>query len=150
MTSGRADLQRRSAIWYLQTVCPGITTYQYQAAIFDSRLMRADIPPGMQQKIFSRAMPRIDLLVELPHITHIVEIKTSPKLKDVAELEFYSLALDHDITRPHLRDIPKRLVFLTADDHAGVHRYCDVAGIKYIYTPEHLLPPPDFLYQGKL
>lgn len=150
MTSGRADIQRRSAIWYLETYCPGITSFEYQMSVFDSRLMKAKVPEEQQLKIFSRAMPRIDLFVERATSVDIVEIKTSPKLKDVAELGFYKDALDHDITRPHLKNLQKILIFLTVDDHTGVETYCKEANIRYIYVPEHELPPPDKLYLGKL
>jgi len=150
MTSGRPDMQRRMCIWYLKTFHPGITSFQYQAAVFDDRLLSPTLNKTDRIEIFSRAMPRIDLLIELPDHIEIIEAKTSPKLKDIAELKFYENALKHDSTRPQILNVPKKLIFLTADDHRSIEMYAKQYKIEYIYVPEHLLPPPDELYLGKL
>lgn len=150
MTSGRPDMQRRMCIYYLRKYHPGLTTFQYQASVFDDRLLKSDIPPGIQTAVFSRAMPRIDLLIDLGDHVEIIEAKTHPKLKDIAELKFYENALKHDSTRPQMRNIPKKLVFLTADDHKSVEIYAGKFDIEYIFVPEHSLPPPGKLYLGKL
>lgn len=143
-------MQRRMCIWYLQKYHPGITTFQYQAAVFDDRLINSEATKETQMAVFSRAMPRIDLLIDLGDRIEIIEAKTHPKLKDIAELKFYENALKHDTTRPQMSDLPKKLVFLTADDHKSVEIYAEKFNIEYIYVAEHLLPPPGELYLGKL
>lgn len=150
MTSGRPDMQRRMCIWYLHKYHPGNTNFQYQASVFDDRLFHSGTREKTQLAIFSRAMPRIDLLIDLGDHIEIIEAKTHPKLKDIAELKFYENALKHDSTRPHMGDLPKKLIFLTADDHKSVEIYAEKFNIEYIFVPEHLLPPPGELYLNRL
>jgi len=150
MTSGRPDLQRRMAIWYLKKYHPGCTNFLYQAPIFDSRLFERQKELILTDSFFSRAMPRIDLLIELEFEVEIIEIKASPKLKDISELKFYENALKHDNHRAALLSKPKRLIFLTVDDHKSIEIYAEEFGIKYIYVPEHELPPAAEIYLGKL
>ena len=150
MTSGRPDLQRRMAIWYLKNYHPGITTFLYQAPVFDSRLFDHQAELINNDSFFSRAMPRIDLLIELDDMVEIVEIKANPKLKDISELKFYENALKHDRKRAPLLDKPKRLIFLTVDDHKSIEIYAESFGITYIYVPEHKLPPAAEIYLGTL
>ena len=35
MTSGRPDLQRRMAVWYLKTYHPGVTSFKFKFIFFD-------------------------------------------------------------------------------------------------------------------
>ena len=150
MTSGRPDLQRRMATWYLKTYHPGVSTFLYQAPVFDSRLFDHQAELIQSDSFFSRAMPRIDLLIELPDAVEIVEIKANPKLKDISELKFYENALKHDAKRASLLEKQKILVFLTVDDHRSIQIYAEEFGIRYIYVAEHLLPPTAEIYLGKL
>lgn len=150
MTSGRPDLQRRMAIWYLKNYHPGLTNFLYQAPVFDARLFDRSSELIKSDSFFSRAMPRIDLLIELNDVVEIVEIKANPKLKDISELKFYENALKHDKKRAALLEKPKRLIFLTVDDHKSIEIYAENFGIDYIYVPEHKLPPASEIYLGKL
>lgn len=150
MTSGRPDLQRRMAIWYLKKYHPGLTTFKYQFSIFDERLLDRQGELINSDTFFTRAMPRIDLLIEVNNIIEIVEIKANPKLKDISELKFYENALKHDKKRASMLEKDKLLVFLTVDDHKSIEIYAEAFGIKYIYVPEHELPPAAEIYLGIL
>lgn len=150
MTSGRPDLQRRMAIWYLKNYHPGVTTFAYQFSVFDERLFARQKDLVKSDSFFSRAMPRIDLLVEGDTWVDIVEIKANPKLKDISELKFYENALKHSKNIGTMADKSKILVFLTVDDHKSIQIYAEEFGIRYIYVPEHELPPAAEIYMGKL
>ena len=150
MTSGRPDLQRRMAIWYLKKYHPGITTFKYQYSVFDERLLNQQEELVSRDSFFSRAMPRIDLLVEGDTWVEIVEIKANPKLKDISELKFYENALKHAKNQGSMHDKDKILIFLTVDDHKSIQIYAEAFGIKYIYVPEHELPPAAEIYMGTL
>lgn len=95
-------------------------------------------------------MPRIDLLIDLGDTIEIIEIKANPKLKDISELKFYENALKHEKKSAPLLEKDKLLVFLTVDDHKSIQIYAEAFGIKYIYVPEHELPPAAEIYMGKL
>lgn len=150
MTSGRADLQRRMAIWYLREYHPDITTFKYQYPIFDERLLEKADQLTYSDSFFTRAMPRIDLLVELENHTEIIELKAAPRMKDLAELKFYENAFKHDRTQKSRKRKRIALIFVTVDDHQSLEIYAKNFGIKYIYVPLHRLPPPEFIYLGKL
>lgn len=150
MTSGRPDLQRRMAIWYLKKYHPGVTAFKYQYPVFDERLMNQAKTDLINDSFFSRAMPRIDLLIEGDTWVDIVEIKANPKLKDISELKFYENALKHEKNPGPMHDKNKILVFLTVDDHKSIQIYAEAFGIRYIYVPEHELPPAAEIYMGKL
>ena len=150
MTSGRPDLQRRMAIWYLKKYHPGERHFKYQYPVFDERLLKRQGELIGNDSFFSRAMPRIDLLIEGDTWVDIVEIKANPKLKDISELKFYENALKHAKNIGSMRDKTKNLVFLTVDDHKSIQIYAEEFGIKYIYVPEHELPPAAEIYLGIL
>ena len=150
MTSGRPDLQRRMAIWYLKKYHPGVCTFKYQFPVFDDRLFARSAELIQSDNFFSRAMPRIDLIVEGDTWIDIVEIKANPKLKDISELKFYENALKHDSKRASMLAKKKILVFLTVDDHKSIQIYAEEFGIRYIYVPEHELPPAAEIYMGIL
>lgn len=150
MTSGRPDLQRRMAIWYLKKYHPGERHFKYQYPVFDERLLKRQGELISNDSFFSRAMPRIDLLIEGDTWVDIVEIKANPKLKDISELKFYENALKHAKNIGSMHDKPKILVFLTVDDHKSIQIYAEEFGIRYIYVPEHELPPAAEIYLGIL
>ena len=150
MTSGRPDLQRRMAIWYLKKYHPSYTRFKYQYSVFDERLLNRQGELISNDSFFSRAMPRIDLLIELADTVEIVEIKANPKLKDISELKFYENALKHAKNTGAMKDKQKILIFLTVDDHKSIQIYAEAFGIKYIYVPEHELPPAAEIYLGIL
>lgn len=152
MTSGRADLQRRTCKWYLKTYYPNEKNYKYQAHVLDSRILPAPGAPAAEiaESFFFRALPRIDLLIETDSEIIIVEAKSAPKLKDVSELVFYADALSYDRRFAEKKNKEWRKVFVTVDDHKSIEIYCGNMGIQYIYAPISELPEPDFIYKGNL
>jgi len=138
------------AIWYLKKYHPGVTAFKYQYPVFDERLMNKQGTELINDSFFSRAMPRIDLLIEGDTWVDIVEIKANPKLKDISELKFYENALKHARHQGSMHDKKKILVFLTVDDHKSIEIYAEEFGIRYIYVPEHKLPPATEIYMGQL
>ena len=152
MTSGRADLQRRTCKWYLQKYHPGVTNYKYQAHVLDDRILPSSNATHAEiaESFFFRALPRIDLLIILDGKIVIVEAKSQPKLKDVSELVFYRDALKHDRRFQDKLDWDWAMVFVTVDDHKSIEIYCANMDIQYIYAPISELPPPDFIYKGNL
>ena len=152
MTSGRADLQRRTCKWYLRKYHPGEKNYKYQMHVLDDRILPSpdSAPAEIAESFFFRALPRIDLLIELPDAIEIIEAKSAPKLKDVSELKFYKNALEHDHRFADKKDRVWKMIFVTVDDHTSIKIYCSKMGIQYIYAPLAELPPPDFIYKGNL
>lgn len=133
--SGKPKVQRLMAIWYETFRMPPGSNRKYQYSVFDSIQVartKADLSEAVN---FSRAMPRIDLLVVAPQALIVVELKPKASLAEVGQVVQYSKYLARDVfIKPYL-DRPMKLVLCTLQDNASVRAACEADGIEYIYIP---------------
>ncbi len=141
MVQGRPSVQRQMSMWWDQYRLPPNAFRRYQYAIFDTILTSRACATLEEASSFSRAMPRLDMLVILPGEIQLIELKPDAQLKDVGQLLQYENSLRRDVFLKDKLDRPVKRIMCTLHENANVRAMCEGQGIEYVVIPVSELPP---------
>jgi hypothetical protein len=129
-------------MWYEAYRLPLNAFRRYQYPIFDNVLTGRVDASLEEASSFSRAMPRLDMLVILPDEIQLIEFKPNAQLKDVGQILQYETSLKRDVFLADKLTRPIRRIMCTLQDNANVRAMCAAQNIEYLVIPVSELPPP--------
>lgn len=140
--SGTLKLINPMSEWYRRYRVPPGSIVRFQYAIWDELLVKREGVILEEAATFTRAMPRLDMLVITPSEVRIVEMKPNAQLRDVGQALQYEASLKRDVMLRERLDRPIKIVMVTLHENANVRALCEGQGVEYIVIPPTELPPP--------
>jgi len=121
--------------WYRKYRVPEGAIVRYQYPIWDELLVKRQNVTLEEASVFTRAMPRLDMLVITKSEVRIVEMKPNAALRDVGQAMQYETSLRRDVMLRERLDRPIRVVMVTLKENANVRALCEGQNIEYIVIP---------------
>ncbi len=128
--------------WYRKYKTPPGSTVRYQYPIWDELLVKRKGVILEEAATFTRAMPRLDMLVITPSEVRIVEMKPKAQLRDIGQALQYEKSLHRDVMLHEHLNRPVRIVMVTLQENMNVRALCEGQGIEYLVIPRSELPQP--------
>ncbi len=133
--SGTLRIINPMSEWYRKYKVPPGSTVRYQYPIWDELLVRRNGVILEDAVTFTRAMPRLDMLVVTPSEVRIVEMKPNAQLRDVGQALQYLESLKRDVMLRERLDRPIKVVMVTLHENLNVRALCEGQGIEYVVIP---------------
>ena len=140
--SGTLRLINPMSEWYRKYRVPPGSTVRYQYPIWDELLVKRKDVILEEAATFTRAMPRLDMLVITSAEVRIVEMKPNAQLRDVGQALQYEQSLKRDVMLRERMDRPIKIVMVTLHENMNVRALCEGQGIEYIVIPPTELQQP--------
>jgi len=115
---------------------PDWPEYDEQVPIFDVRGLDERTIQTVGIAIFTRMMPRADVIAVRPGELLLVEFDKQMDPLKVSRLLRYREAVRHDYVRPEWRKAKIHLAYVTPGYDARIEAECKRHGIRYIVEPE--------------
>lgn len=140
--SGTLRIINPMSAWYRKYKVPPGSTVRFQYPIWDELLVKRQGVILEEAATFTRAMPRLDMLVITPDEVRIVEMKPNAQLRDVGQALQYEQSLKRDVMLRERLDRPMRVVMVTLQENLNVRALCEGQGIEYVVIPRTEIEVP--------
>jgi len=135
----RREYRKRRSKWaeaVMRKYFPEFETWDEQVPLYDFRGWDIKTVESVGPLLFTRAMPRADLIAIRGDTLLIIEFSKRMDLVDITKLDAYIDHVKHDYLRPGWRE--KRIipVFVTPGYDARIEYACRLRRYRYIVEPE--------------
>jgi hypothetical protein len=115
---------------------PDWPEYDEQVPLYDTRGLDEKTVKTVGIAIFTRMMPRADVIAVRDGELLLIEFDKQLDLMKVSRLLRYAEAMKHDYVRPEWHKARIKMVYVTPGYDARIEAECKRLGIEYIVEPE--------------